>query len=299
MAPAWLQFLERGLLAGSLAWHAISALRKRRNKHASLNAHHKRGRDDTRGPRHSSPDSAPALSALPKAALDAIAQLKALAGAPEVLEWPDVAAAPSASMDMSAVAEGQATAFHDGRGSIYKFKLSEGVYVNMYTTKAGYRRSGDLHDCNQYDIVLRGRTRLRMIDPHTGREVVQEYGPNDFIVIPARTPHMFEFLEDNCLLEWWDGPFQAWYYQPYRSIIEKGLALPLAATQAADLSTSPPAAGALPSKKAKHGAAPGTGAGAGGGEGGDAEAVVAVAAAGGKAAAGGAAAPVAAAAATH
>lgn len=38
-------------------------------------------------------------------------------------------------------------------------------------------------------------------DPHTGSEVVQEYGANDFIVIPARTPHMFEFLEDNYLLE--------------------------------------------------------------------------------------------------
>ncbi|GIL73798.1 hypothetical protein Vretifemale_3892 [Volvox reticuliferus] len=104
----------------------------------------------------------------------------------------------------------------------------------MYYTKAGFRRSGDLHDCNQYDVVLRGRTRLRMIEPHTGREVVQEFGANDFIVIPARTPHMFEFLEDNYLLEWWDDTFRAWYYKPYRSIIEKGL--PLEDTEGRDLS---------------------------------------------------------------
>ena len=57
----------------------------------------------------------------------------------------------------------QAAVHRDGRGAIYKFKLGEGVYVNMYFTKAGYRRSGDLHDCNQYDVVLQGRTRLRMI----------------------------------------------------------------------------------------------------------------------------------------
>ncbi len=42
-------------------------------------------------------------------------------------------------------------------------QLAEDVFVNMYFTKAGFRRSGDLHDCNQYDVVLRGRTRLRMI----------------------------------------------------------------------------------------------------------------------------------------
>lgn len=29
-------------------------------------------------------------------------------------------------------------------------------------------------------------------------------------VAAARWPHLFEFLEDNCLLEWWDGPFKAW-----------------------------------------------------------------------------------------
>lgn len=49
-------------------------------------------------------------------------------------------------------------------------QLGEGVFVNMYFTKAGYRRSGDLHDCNQYDVVLQGRTRLRMLVRRGGRE---------------------------------------------------------------------------------------------------------------------------------
>lgn len=38
----------------------------------------------------------------------------------------------------------------------------------MYHTKAGYRRSGDLHDSTQYDVVLAGRVRLTTLDPHTG-----------------------------------------------------------------------------------------------------------------------------------
>lgn len=41
---------------------------------------------------------------------------------------------------------------------------------------------------------------------------------------------MFEFLEDNYLLEWWDASFAAWYYSPYRSVIERNL--PLSATDA-------------------------------------------------------------------
>lgn len=30
---------------------------------------------------------------------------------------------------------------------------------------------------------------------------------------------MFEFLEENYLLEWWDCDFEAWYYEPYRARI--------------------------------------------------------------------------------
>jgi hypothetical protein len=30
------------------------------------------------------------------------------------------------------------------------------------------------------------------------------------VVAVRRTPHMFEFLEDNYLLEWWGDEFRAW-----------------------------------------------------------------------------------------
>lgn len=41
----------------------------------------------------------------------------------------------------------------------------------------------------------------------------REYKAHDFIVIPARVPHVFEFLEDNYLLEWWGDDFRAWFYR--------------------------------------------------------------------------------------
>eukprot|EP00877_Chromochloris_zofingiensis_P008439 jgi/Chrzof1/3849/Cz13g11030.t1 len=137
-------------------------------------------------------------------------------------------------MDMQSVPVGEAAAHQDARGAIYRFKLGPDMLVNMYYTKQGYRRSGDLHNCIQYDVVLQGRTRLRMIDPHTGQEVVHHYEANDFIVIPARTPHMFEFLEDSYLLEWWDDEFKAWYYKPYRDVIKQSL--PLSDTDDVDYS---------------------------------------------------------------
>jgi hypothetical protein len=36
-----------------------------------------------------------------------------------------------------------------------------------------------------------------------------------------RVPHLFEFLEDNYMVEWWDCDFRSWYYQPYRDRISR------------------------------------------------------------------------------
>lgn len=118
--------------------------------------------------------------------LSLINSIKAKQGPESVLFWKGVSQAPTPTMDMQSVPVGEAAAHQDARGAIYRFKLGPDMLVNMYYTKQGYRRSGDLHNCIQYDVVLQGRTRLRMIDPHTGQEVVHHYEANDFIVIPAR-----------------------------------------------------------------------------------------------------------------
>ena len=50
------------------------------------------------------------------------------------------------------------------------------------------------------------------------------YGSGDYITIPPYTPHIFEFLTDAVLAEWWDGPFRAWFYKPYRQLVTESLA---------------------------------------------------------------------------
>jgi mannose-6-phosphate isomerase-like protein (cupin superfamily) len=79
-------------------------------------------------------------------------------------------------------------------------------------------RSGDYHPNIQYDIILSGRVRLTL---RKGEEdVSSEIGPGELIEIPPNTPHLFEFLEDTVMLEWWDGEFSAEYYGPYRDLID-------------------------------------------------------------------------------
>jgi hypothetical protein len=149
-------------------------------------------------------------------------------GPNDVFQWPDVSKAPAPSMDVTNMRPGESVSFEDSRGAIYRFKICDGVIVNLYYTKAGVRRSGDLHDSHQFDIVMKGKVRLRQIDPN-GKEIVSLHDAHDYIIIPPGTPHMFEMLEDNVLLEWWGADFSAWYFKPYRDVISN--ALPLEATE--------------------------------------------------------------------
>lgn len=110
--------------------------------------------------------------------------------------------------------------FEDERGSIQRLEQG-GQKVNMLFTKKGFMRSGDLHKNTQFDCIVKGKCELWLrIDDE---DVKQVYGANSFIEIPPGTPHLFLFLEDTYMLEYWDGPFEAWYYRPYRQIIEKGM----------------------------------------------------------------------------
>ena len=138
--------------------------------------------------------------------------------------------APPETMDMSGIPPGHGLSHSDGRGWIHKFRVSsadeepgvaagQGTTVNAYFTRKGHKRSGDLHEVAQFDVLLTGRARLTVLDPETGKEEVIELEPNILVEIPAYRPHVFEFLEDSSMLEWWDGPFRAFYYKPYRDAI--------------------------------------------------------------------------------
>lgn len=73
----------------------------------------------------------------------------------------------------------------------------------------------------QHDFVLTGSVRVWTLERITGETVKTIYTANEYIAIPPFTPHIFEFLEDTVMAEWWDGPFEAWFYDPYRSIVQQ------------------------------------------------------------------------------
>jgi len=122
----------------------------------------------------------------------------------------------------------------DGRGEIHNFSIggglgssggggfatSAGTRINLLYTKAGVMRSGDIHRHSQRDFVFTGRVRVWTLDEKDGTTTnKREYGPNEYIEIPPYVPHLFEFVDDTVMAEWWDGPFEAWFYEPYRKIV--------------------------------------------------------------------------------
>lgn len=59
-----------------------------------------------------------------------------------------------------------------------------------------------------------------MQDLATRRETVRRLRPGDYAATPAGHPHLFEFENDSALLEWWDCPYRAWFFKPYRARID-------------------------------------------------------------------------------
>lgn len=106
----------------------------------------------------------------------------------------------------------------DKRGEIRRFDVN-GVKFNVLFTKAGALRSGDVHPIKQFDIVFSGEVEITI--RKDDKDITTKKGPNDFIVIEPNTPHLFRFTKDTVMMEWWDGPFQVEYYQPYRKFVEE------------------------------------------------------------------------------
>lgn len=109
----------------------------------------------------------------------------------------------------------------DMRGEIRRHDF-KGVKFNVLFTKAGCYRSGDFHPVSQYDLILKGKFQITF--RKGGRDVIVKKGPNELIIIPPNTPHLFKSLTDTVMLEWWGGPFAVGYYEPYRKIVERQFA---------------------------------------------------------------------------
>jgi hypothetical protein len=125
--------------------------------------------------------------------------------------------------------------FVDDRGEIHNVRVGN-VYAermgvapstrlqqtryNILYTKAGVMRSGDLHKVSQHDFVFEGSVRVWLLQKD-GTTSSQTYGSYSYVCIPPYTPHIFEFVRDTVMAEWWDaGEFCAWFYQPYRELVE-------------------------------------------------------------------------------
>ncbi len=130
-------------------------------------------------------------------------------GDPSIYSSPDVYEPPAGNLEQPV--------FTDARGTIHRIVL-DGVKINLLSTKKGFMRSGDLHKNTQFDFVFSGKVELWL--RKDGNDVKTIYGPNSFIRITPGIPHLFHFLEDTIMAEWWDGPFKAWYYKPYRDVID-------------------------------------------------------------------------------
>jgi hypothetical protein len=107
--------------------------------------------------------------------------------------------------------------FKDERGAIHRIEEG-GMRVNILYTKAGLCRAGDLHQNTQFGNVFYGSVTIITFDGVVNLK--REYWPGEAIMIPPGIPHLFYFPEDSLISEWWDSDFKAWYYRPYREIIE-------------------------------------------------------------------------------
>ena len=117
----------------------------------------------------------------------------------------------------------------DARGSVHNLLIG-GFRFNVLVSHAGTKRSGDVHQSRQLDMLFSGH--VKVTTREGGRDVSRLYSSGQMIVIPAHTPHIFHFLNETVMAEWWDGPFECRYYRPYRKLVDK--ALREAAAAAAD-----------------------------------------------------------------
>ena len=135
-----------------------------------------------------------------------------------ILESDDVVAAPSPSLHGS-------SRFEDARGSYERRCFGEALdtCINVLFTVKGHMRSGDLHRYRQVNHIITGAVKLtqRVGD----RDVESWHRPLDTLVLPPYTPHLYHFLEDTLMTEYWidakgdPAPFKAWFYRPYRDVI--------------------------------------------------------------------------------
>lgn len=129
--------------------------------------------------------------------------------------------------------------YKDVRGEIHNFRVGN-KRINLLYSKSQTMRSGDIHKSVQHDFVFSGKVKVWTLSKR-GTTHTKIYTANQYIEIPMYVPHIFEFINDSVMAEWWDEPFEAWFYEPYRNIV-------LQTSMNSDMNIAPPTAIASTSK---------------------------------------------------
>ena len=114
-------------------------------------------------------------------------------------------------------------AYHrDGRGQV-----PHGQRINLSHTRKEVMRHGDFHPNMQCGFVFSGR--VEVWTPRADRSGTTQktiYGPKEYIEIPPYVPHVYNYLEDTVMAEWWESVsgevahFKHWFYAPYRRLVD-------------------------------------------------------------------------------
>lgn len=142
-----------------------------------------------------------------------------------VYDFPEVTPAPPSPSPKGSFS------FSDERGT-YERREFRGTdygdppYVNVMRTFAGNFRSGDVHKCHQINVLAYGEAMVTTMEMNNDRKLVphtRKVTGGDRVVIPAHTPHLYEFTEDTLMTESWVNAsdrtrcaFSAWFYKPLR-----------------------------------------------------------------------------------
>lgn len=156
-----------------------------------------------------------------------------LVGSPQMLQSPNVVE-PTNSVNQVIKTP---SIYCDGRGEIHNISINDDVptcsgkerhrRLNILYTKQGVKRSGDIHANHQCDFIFSGTVEVWTLEKDGSTKTIT-YGPKQYIEIPPYVPHVFNFVEDTIMAEWWEGKddgatsdFRAWFYKPYRSIVDE------------------------------------------------------------------------------
>jgi len=118
----------------------------------------------------------------------------------------------------------------DKRGEIYCFDINGKEFL-LLSTKKGFSRGGEIHDRNQYLIVLEGEIEVMLYDVDNKTEgISHRYNPvgqGELVKIPIGTPHYMTALTDSLVLEWkgkkWDCKEAKEMARLYRKMVVEAL----------------------------------------------------------------------------